>query len=189
MLHRELNSTEAVEFVEWANDNYQANQPIDRDLWHPVIVKRCDEINHLHYTRRNQAVIDRALSRLFTDVIKGDLKGIEKILQWIPQHRLLAYIDSETAADKLVRVSNPFPLEGRMKTYKFWNPSHVSDYLPNGIDPHTCTAAELTKAEKDGSVSTRLLLIDDKQAEAIVRMFINETVYEDLRYEEIKEDV
>ena len=77
----------------------------------------------------------------------------------------------------------------KLKTYKFWNPSHVSDYLPNGIDPHTCTAAELTKAEKDGSVSTRLLLIDDKQAEAIVRMFINETVYEDLRYEEIKEDV
>ena len=77
----------------------------------------------------------------------------------------------------------------KLKTYKFWNPSHVSDYLPNVIDPHTCTAAELTKAEKDGSVSTRLLLIDDKQAEAIVRMFINETVYEDLRYEEIKEDV
>ena len=77
----------------------------------------------------------------------------------------------------------------KLKTYKFWNPSHVSDYLPNVIDPHTCTAAELTKAEKDGSVSTRLLLIDDKQAEAIVRMFTNETVYEDLRYEEIKENV
>ena len=111
MLFRELNSVEEVEFVEWANDNYQANQPIDRELWHPVIVKRCDEINHLHYTRRNQEVIDRALSRLFTDVIKRDLKGIEKILRWIPQHRLLAYIDSETAADHLVRVSNPFPLE------------------------------------------------------------------------------
>ena len=111
MLHRELNSIEEVEFVEWANDNYQANQPIDRELWHPVIVKRCDEINHLHYTRRNQEVIDRALSRLFTDVIKRDLKGIEKILRWIPQHRLLAYIDSETAADHLVRVSNPLEVQ------------------------------------------------------------------------------
>jgi hypothetical protein len=111
MLHRILNSTEEVEFVKWADDNYVANEPIDRDLWHPVIVQRCDEINDLHYIRRNQEVIDRALSRLFTDVINRDLKGIEKILQWIPKHRLLAYIDSETAADHLVRVSNPFPLE------------------------------------------------------------------------------
>ena len=77
----------------------------------------------------------------------------------------------------------------KLKTYKFWNPSHVSDYLPNAIDPHTCTAAELTKAEANGRISTEILLIDDKQAEAIVRMFTNETVYEDLRYEEIKEDV
>ena len=77
----------------------------------------------------------------------------------------------------------------KLKTYKFWNPSHVSDYLPNVIDPHTCTAAELTKAETSGCISTEILLVDDKQAEAIVRMFINETVYEDLRYEEIKEDV
>ena len=77
----------------------------------------------------------------------------------------------------------------KLKTYKFWNPSHVSDYLPNAIDPHTCTAAELTKAEANGRISTEILLIDDKQAEAIVRMFTNETVYEDLRYEEIKENV
>jgi len=77
----------------------------------------------------------------------------------------------------------------KLKTYKFWNPSHVSDYLPNVIDPHTCTAAELTKAETSRCISTEILLVDDKQAEAIVRMFINETVYEDLRYEEIKEDV
>jgi len=48
MLHRILNSVEEVEFIEWANDNYQANQPIDRELWHPVIVKRCDEINELN---------------------------------------------------------------------------------------------------------------------------------------------
>ena len=78
----------------------------------------------------------------------------------------------------------------KLKTYKFWNPSHVSDYLPNVIDPHTCTAAELTKAEKGGGgVSTRLLVIDDKQAAAIAEMFINESVYAELRYEEIKENV
>jgi len=77
-----------------------------------------------------------------------------------------------------------------MKTYKFWNPDHVSKYKsPNVIDPYTCTAAELTKAETDGKISTEILLIDDKQADAIVQMFINESVYPDLRYEEIKEDV
>lgn len=78
----------------------------------------------------------------------------------------------------------------KLKTYKFWNPDHVSNYISaDVIDPHTCTAAELTKAETSGNISTEILLVDDKQAEAIVRMFINETVYEDLRYEEIKEDV
>ena len=111
MLHRELNSIEELEFIEWANENYQVNELIDRELWHPVIVQRCDEINSIYYNRRNQQVIDRALSRLFTDVIKRDLKGIEKILRWIPQHRLLAYIDSETAADHLVRVSNPLEVQ------------------------------------------------------------------------------
>ena len=77
-----------------------------------------------------------------------------------------------------------------MKTYKFWNPDYVSNYISSDvIDPHTCTAAELTKAETDGRLSTDILLIDDKQADAIVQMFVNESVYQDLRYEEIKEDV
>ena len=82
-----------------------------------------------------------------------------------------------------------------MKTYKFWNPSHVINYLrTNVIDPHTCTAAELTKVETDtfhghGRISTDILLIDDKQAAAVRTLFLNETVYEELRYEEIKEDV
>tara|TARA_B110000908_G_scaffold21056_1_gene23667 strand:- start:231 stop:461 length:231 start_codon:yes stop_codon:yes gene_type:complete len=76
-----------------------------------------------------------------------------------------------------------------MKTYKFWNPEHVDKYLAHVIDSQTCTAAELTKAETDGRLSTDILLIDDKQADAIVQMFVNESVYQDLRYEEIKEDV
>ena len=79
------------------------------------------------------------------------------------------------------------------KTYKFWNPERVDHFLElrqgASINPYTCTAAELTKAEADGKMSTDILLIDDKQADAIVQMFINESVYADLCYEEIKEDV
>lgn len=111
MLHRELNSIEEVEFVEWANDNYQANQPIDRELWHPVIVQRCDEINSIYYDRRNQEVIDRAVSRIFTDVLKLDLKAIEEMLAFVPKKNLLDYIDAETAADHLLRVSNPLEVQ------------------------------------------------------------------------------
>ena len=81
----------------------------------------------------------------------------------------------------------------KLKTYKFWNPEHVDHFLEltqgASINPQTCTAAELTKAETDGRLSTDILLIDDKQAEAIVRMFTNETNYEAFRYEEIKENV
>ena len=78
----------------------------------------------------------------------------------------------------------------KLKTYKFWNPDYVSKYISlDVIDPHTCTAAELAEAETNGNISTDILLIDDKQAEAIVRMFTNETNYEAFRYEEIKENV
>ena len=117
LLHRELNSIEEVEFVEWANDNYQANQPIDRELWHPVIVRRCDEINSIYYNRRNQEVINRALSRIYTDVITSyseidrDLKAIEEMLAFVPKKNLRDYIDAETAADHLVRVSNPLEVQ------------------------------------------------------------------------------
>jgi len=117
LLHRELNSIEEVEFVEWANDNYQANQPIDRELWHPVIVRRCDEINSIYYNRRNQEVINRALSRIYTDVITSyseidrDLKAIEEMLAFVPKKNLLDYIDAETAADHLLRVSNPLEVQ------------------------------------------------------------------------------
>jgi len=77
-----------------------------------------------------------------------------------------------------------------MKTYKFWNPDYVSKYISSDvIDPYTCTAAELTKAETNGNISTDILLVDDKQAAAIAEMFINESVYAELRYEEIKENV
>jgi hypothetical protein len=67
----------------------------------------------------------------------------------------------------------------------------VNDYQNGLVDGHTCTAEELTISEglNNGATSTTLKLDNDKQADAIVQMFINETVYEDLRYEEIKEDV
>ena len=77
----------------------------------------------------------------------------------------------------------------KLKTYKFWNPDHVDNYLAHVIDSQTCTAAELAKVETDGKLSTDILLVDDKQADAIVQMFINESVYADFCYEEIKEDV
>ena len=117
MLHRELNSVEELEFIEWANENYQVNELIDRELWHPVIVQRCDEINSIYYNRRNQEVINRALSRIYTDVITSyseidrDLKAIEEMLAFVPKKNLLDYIDAETAADHLLRVSNPLGVQ------------------------------------------------------------------------------
>ena len=45
MIFRELNQAEAVEFIDWANDNYKPGEDIDRDLWHPVVVRQCDRIN------------------------------------------------------------------------------------------------------------------------------------------------
>jgi valyl-tRNA synthetase len=81
----------------------------------------------------------------------------------------------------------------KLKTYKFWNPEHVDHYLEltqrAPIDSQTCTAAELAKVETDGKLSTDILLVDDKQADAIVQVFVNESFCAELRYEEIKGDV
>jgi hypothetical protein len=78
-----------------------------------------------------------------------------------------------------------------MKTYKFWNPSLVNDYQNGLVDGYTCTAEELTISEdlNNGATSTTLKLDNDKQADAIVQVFVQESVCGDLRYEEIKEDV
>tara|TARA_R110000744_G_scaffold144134_2_gene256158 strand:- start:347 stop:586 length:240 start_codon:yes stop_codon:yes gene_type:complete len=79
-----------------------------------------------------------------------------------------------------------------MKTYKFWNPENITKYSETShLDPTNCTAAELTAAESKMScrISTELQLTDDKQAAAIVQLIINETVTEDICYEEIKEAV
>jgi hypothetical protein len=45
MIFRELNATETREFQQWALANYEPGEPIDRELWHPVIVAQCDAIN------------------------------------------------------------------------------------------------------------------------------------------------
>lgn len=108
-------------------------------------------------------------------------------------HELIEMFDDKIHEVKL-ELEKLEPRKTKLKAYKFWNPSHAINYLPNVIDPHTCTAAELTKVETDtfhghGRISTDILLIDDKQAEAVRTLFLNETVYEELRYEEIKEDV
>ena len=45
MIFRDLDQTEAREFRQWAIANYNPGDPIDRELWHPVIVATCDAIN------------------------------------------------------------------------------------------------------------------------------------------------
>jgi hypothetical protein len=67
-----------------------------------------------------------------------------------------------------------------MKTYKFWNPDLVARHTypsvyPLGIDPHTCTAAELERVEdKLGDMSTQIELLDDQQAAAVAELILNE---------------
>lgn len=41
---RELDETEEQEFRQWARDNYQPGQPIEK-LWHPVVRDECALIN------------------------------------------------------------------------------------------------------------------------------------------------
>jgi hypothetical protein len=107
-------------------------------------------------------------------------------------HELMEMFDDKIHEVKL-KLEKLELRKTKLKTYKFWNPEHVDRFIEltqgASIDPQTCTAAELTKAEADGKISTDILLIDDKQADAIVQMFINESVYADFRYEEIKENV
>ena len=107
-------------------------------------------------------------------------------------HELMEMFDDKIHEVKL-KLEKLELRKTKLKTYKFWNPEHVDHYLEltqrAPIDSQTCTAAELAKVETDGKLSTDILLVDDKQADAIVQMFTNETVYEDLCYEEIKEDL
>ena len=104
-------------------------------------------------------------------------------------HELMEMFDDKIHEVKL-KLEKLELRKTKLKTYKFWNPGYVSNYISSDvIDPYTCTAAELTEAETNGNISTDILLIDDKQAEAIVQMFTNETNYEAFRYGEIKEDV
>lgn len=104
-------------------------------------------------------------------------------------HELIEMFDDKIHEVKL-ELEKLEPRKTKLKAYKFWNPGYVSNYISSDvIDPYTCTAAELTKAETNGNISTDILLVDDKQAAAIAEMFINESVYAELRYEEIKENV
>ena len=72
MLFRELNQAEAVEFIDWANDNYTAGDDIDREWWHPAIVQQCDRINQLadhaarlaHYAETPQQLADQHLNNM-----------------------------------------------------------------------------------------------------------------------------
>lgn len=43
-MFRELNEQETLEFQQWADDNYTPGSSIS-SAWHPVVQKRCAEIN------------------------------------------------------------------------------------------------------------------------------------------------
>jgi hypothetical protein len=45
MLFRELDRAEVMEFKQWARDFYLIGEPINRELWHPVVVAECDLMN------------------------------------------------------------------------------------------------------------------------------------------------
>jgi GH24 family phage-related lysozyme (muramidase) len=81
-----------------------------------------------------------------------------------------------------------------MKTYKFWNSELIGDRIPiEKLDSYTCTAAQLTAVEDECeyNMSTLIKLNDDEQAAAVASMVFNEgsKFGQEIRYEEIKEDV
>ena len=50
MIFRELTEAEIAEFQQWAIENYKPFEPIEREIWHPVIVAQCDAINAAYFT-------------------------------------------------------------------------------------------------------------------------------------------
>tara|TARA_R110002124_G_C8555682_1_gene479807 strand:- start:316 stop:501 length:186 start_codon:yes stop_codon:yes gene_type:complete len=57
-----------------------------------------------------QELIDEVLSRVVVDVMVGDVTAIEELLRFIPQKRLLGFLDAERAAELKLRLDNPFPV-------------------------------------------------------------------------------
>ena len=45
ILFRELGDVEIAEFKAYARENHKAGDPIEREIWHPVIVKECELID------------------------------------------------------------------------------------------------------------------------------------------------
>ena len=45
ILFRELDDSEAQEFQEWARANHKPGDPIEREIWHPVVVAECELID------------------------------------------------------------------------------------------------------------------------------------------------
>ena len=43
-MFRELNNKEALEFRNWARENYEIGSPIS-SLWHPIVRDECDIMN------------------------------------------------------------------------------------------------------------------------------------------------
>tara|TARA_R110000787_G_scaffold165416_1_gene278584 strand:+ start:2282 stop:2470 length:189 start_codon:yes stop_codon:yes gene_type:complete len=57
-----------------------------------------------------QELIDEVLSRVVVDVLVGDVTAIEELLRFIPQKRLLDFLDEERVAELKLRLDNPFPV-------------------------------------------------------------------------------
>ena len=57
-----------------------------------------------------QELIDEVLSRVVVDVLVGDVTAIEELLRFIPQKRLLGFLDEERVAELKLRLDNPFPV-------------------------------------------------------------------------------
>ena len=50
VLFRELDDTEVQEFQEWARANHKPGDPIEREIWHPVLVAECELIDSGTFT-------------------------------------------------------------------------------------------------------------------------------------------
>jgi len=44
-IFRNLNKEEIKEFKQWARDNHKAGDHFDENLWHPVVIAECKQID------------------------------------------------------------------------------------------------------------------------------------------------
>ena len=57
ILFRELGDAEIAEFKAYARENHKAGDPIEREIWHPVIVEECELIDREAITGEGRRII------------------------------------------------------------------------------------------------------------------------------------